>query len=57
MSGELIELIIRPLSDPIPPEIRLRHILKSVLRRHRYRCVSVKPIKPVKKTKKGNPKG
>lgn len=38
------ELIIEALRDPIAVDVRLRHVLKSLLRQYRFRCKSVKRV-------------
>ncbi len=44
------ELILTPLKSEIPADVRLRHVLKSLLRQYRFRCRSIKPVE-MKKTK------
>lgn len=44
MKPELIRLILRPLPDEVPVEIRLRRLLKSLLRAYGFRCESVETI-------------
>lgn len=40
------ELILTPLASDIPVDVRLQALLKTTLRRFRFRCKSVKPVAP-----------
>jgi hypothetical protein len=37
-------LVLHALPSPIPPEIRLRHVLKRLLRDHGFRAIVVEPV-------------
>lgn len=36
-----IHLTLRPLPDTVPVAVRLRHVLKRLLRDHRFRCIRI----------------
>lgn len=60
MNQEAHELIIVPLSSDIPVDVRLRHVLKSLLRQYRFRCKSIRPIEvqtKQRRTKEHGPHG
>jgi hypothetical protein len=42
--GPRIVLELVPLADPRPLAVRLRHLLKTALRRDRLRCLSVQGL-------------
>lgn len=48
-TNETIELIIVALASDIPVDVRLRHVLKSLLRRYQFRCKSIKSVELEKK--------
>jgi hypothetical protein len=41
-----IRLVLRPLPDDVPVEVRLRQLLKVALRRFRLKGVSVETARP-----------
>jgi hypothetical protein len=45
------ELVITALHSNLPADVRLQTLLKSMLRRHGFRCKSVKPITLKKEAK------
>jgi hypothetical protein len=47
MGGEEFELRIVAQPDDVPPVNRLRHVLKALLRAHRFRAVSVRDLTPL----------
>jgi hypothetical protein len=44
--AEQIILVLQPMSDSVPVEIRLRQALKYLLRAQRLRCIRIGPAQP-----------
>lgn len=40
------QLTLKPLPGPVPPVVRMRRILKSLLRTYGFRCTKVEEITP-----------
>ena len=43
--GERYRLVLRAIPDPVPPIIRLRSALKTLLRAFGLRCESIEAVK------------
>ena len=39
-------LTLAPVGDGPPPDLRIKSLLKTALRRHRLRCLSIQPPSP-----------
>lgn len=55
-NSETYELVIIALKDTTPAEVRLQLALKALLRSHRFRCKSVRPVELKKKRTTKAPK-